>query len=178
MSCGGRRALQLAAFHPERVLGVFAIAAAVARLTPAHEHRRGSSPSTTSSRPTRAGPRRNRHYRERDYRGYLEFFFGECFPEPHSTKVIEDAVAYGLDTTPEVLIKTECDVGYADRAGAEELCRAVQCPVLLVHGDRRPGSPPLHRSERVAELTGGRLVTHRRRRALPPGPRPRGSSTG
>jgi hypothetical protein len=94
----------------------------------------------------------------RDYRGYLEFFFGECFPEPHSTKAIEDAVAYGLDTTPEVLLKTECDVGYADRAGAEELCRAVQCPVLLVHGtDDR--ITPFHRSERVAELTGGRLVT-------------------
>ena len=42
----------------------------------------------------------NRHYWLRDYRGFLEFFFGEIFPEPHSTKQIEDCVAWGLDTTP------------------------------------------------------------------------------
>ena len=43
----------------------------------------------------------NRHYWLRDYRGFLEFFFGEMFPEPHSTKQIEDGVAWGLDTDAE-----------------------------------------------------------------------------
>ena len=34
----------------------------------------------------------------RDYRGFLEFFFGKCFNEPHSTKQIEDCVNWGLET--------------------------------------------------------------------------------
>ena len=34
---------------------------------------------------------------------FLWFFFGMCFPEPRSTKPIEDCVAWGLDTVPEVL---------------------------------------------------------------------------
>jgi hypothetical protein len=31
----------------------------------------------------------NRHYWRRDWRGYLEWFFSQCFTEPHSTKQIE-----------------------------------------------------------------------------------------
>ena len=45
----------------------------------------------------------NRHYWRRDYRGFLEFFFGQVFTEPHSTKQIEDCVGWALDTTPETL---------------------------------------------------------------------------
>ena len=48
----------------------------------------------------------NRHAWQRDYRRFLEFFFSECFPEPHSTKPREDCVAWGLETTPEVLADT------------------------------------------------------------------------
>ncbi|MDQ3769574.1 MAG: hypothetical protein M3370_08890 [Actinomycetota bacterium] len=39
----------------------------------------------------------NRHYRSRDFGGYLEFFFDRCYPEPHSTKQREDTVAWGLE---------------------------------------------------------------------------------
>ena len=42
----------------------------------------------------------NRHHWERDFRDYLEFFFGRCFSEPHSTKQFEDSVAWALETTP------------------------------------------------------------------------------
>ena len=48
----------------------------------------------------------NRHYWLRDYKGFLEFFFAEAFPEPHSTKQIEDSVSWALETTPETLIDT------------------------------------------------------------------------
>ena len=40
----------------------------------------------------------NRHYWLRDYAEFLEFFFAKMFTEPHSTKQIEDCVAWGLDT--------------------------------------------------------------------------------
>jgi pimeloyl-ACP methyl ester carboxylesterase len=45
----------------------------------------------------------NARYWERDYRGFLQFFFPQVFTEPHSTKPIEDGVMWGLDTTPETL---------------------------------------------------------------------------
>ena len=48
----------------------------------------------------------NRHYWLRDYRGFVEFFFGECFTEPHSTKQIEDCIGWGLETDPETLADT------------------------------------------------------------------------
>ena len=48
----------------------------------------------------------NAHYWRRDFRGFLEFFFSQCLPEPHSTKQIEDCVGWGLDTDPETLIAT------------------------------------------------------------------------
>ena len=38
-----------------------------------------------------------------DYRGFLEFFFSNVFPEAHSTKQIEDSIGWGLETTAEVL---------------------------------------------------------------------------
>jgi hypothetical protein len=42
----------------------------------------------------------NRHYMLRDWPGHLEFFFGEMFPEPHSTKQREDCVGWAMETTP------------------------------------------------------------------------------
>ena len=35
-----------------------------------------------------------------DYRGFLEFFFAQMFTEPHSTKQIEDCVAWGWTRRP------------------------------------------------------------------------------
>ena len=37
-------------------------------------------------------------------RGFAEWFSGDAFTEPHSTKQIEDAVGWGLETDPETLI--------------------------------------------------------------------------
>ncbi len=80
------------------------------------------------------------------------------YNEPHSSKQIDDCVAWGLDTTPETLLLTECVPPFADRTAAESMCRAVRAPVLVVHGDQDQITP-WHRGARVAELTGGRLVT-------------------
>ena len=49
----------------------------------------------------------NIHFWRRDYRAYLEHFFAEAFPEPHSTKQIEDGVGWGLDTDAETLAATQ-----------------------------------------------------------------------
>jgi predicted glycosyltransferase len=76
------------------------------------------------------------------------------FPEPHSTKPIEDGVGWGLETTGETLVLT---YGGLEAGEARELARRVRCPVLVVHGDR-DGMSDVSRGIALAEHTGGRLV--------------------
>ncbi len=156
LSCGGRYALVLAAVHPERVAGVVAIAPSLPTLTPPHPWRTEHDFEAPLEE-YRDWAKNNRHYWLENYRGFLEFFFSELHNEPHSTKQIEDLVAWGLDTTPETLLLTECVQWFEDREGAEALCRSVRAPVLVINGDRDRISPP-ERGERLAELTGGRRV--------------------
>jgi pimeloyl-ACP methyl ester carboxylesterase/predicted glycosyltransferase len=158
MSMGGLRAALLAAEHPQRVDGVFLIDATIPLLAPGPpgrprfgfddelEHYEGWA-------------KFNRHYWQADYQGFLEFFFGQVFVEPHSTKQIEDCVAWGLDTTPETLVLTidGGDSGLPDKQAVEALCRRIRCPVSVIHGTGDQ-VVPLARGERLAELTGGELV--------------------
>src|SRR5712692_10090297 len=48
--------------------------------------------------------KRNAHFWRAHCREWLEFFFGEFFCEPHSTKAFDDGVSWGLETTPETLV--------------------------------------------------------------------------
>jgi pimeloyl-ACP methyl ester carboxylesterase/predicted glycosyltransferase len=98
----------------------------------------------------------NAGYWRAHYREFLEFFFAEASMEPHSTKQREDAVAWGLETTPEILIAT-IDEGRCRTPLADLLAR-VRCPTLLVHGteDR---VRPIALSERAhAAIAGSVLV--------------------
>jgi predicted glycosyltransferase len=82
------------------------------------------------------------------------------FPEPHSTKQIEDCVGWGGETTPRTLVDTAAGRMGLEGAVAvplEELCARVHCPVLVVHGTSDEISAP-QVGERLAELTGGSLV--------------------
>ncbi len=156
LSRGGRYALELAAAHPARVRAVVAISPAVPHLTEESGWRERADFDAVLD--TGEGwAKDNRHYWDRDFRGFVEFFFGQALPEPHSSKALEDAIAWGLDTTPEVLAMTRAEQGFADRESAEALCRSVSCPVVVVQGSEDQLVPP-ERGARVAELTGGRLV--------------------
>ena len=158
LSMGGLRALLLAAGHPGRVDGVFLIDATIPLLTPAPPER--DAFGFDDERDDYEGwAKYNRHYWLRDHRGFLEFFFGQVFPEPHSTKQIEDCVAWGLDTTPETLILTidGSNSGLADKEAVEQLCRSIRSPVCVIHGSR-DAIVPFARGERVAELTGAEFV--------------------
>ena len=46
-------------------------------------------------------------YWRRDWPGFVDFFMERVFPEPHSTKQLEDMVGWGLETDPETMIKTQ-----------------------------------------------------------------------
>ena len=150
LSVGGRHALQLAAWHPERAAGVVAIGAALPWPMP---------PGFDEARDTYEGwGKANRHYWLADYRGWVEFFMLQVFTEPHSTKPHEDGVAWGLETTAETLLLTVPAVGEPAAADAEAICRQVRCPVLIVHGDQ-DGIVPYDTGVALARWTGGQMVT-------------------
>jgi pimeloyl-ACP methyl ester carboxylesterase/predicted glycosyltransferase len=155
-SCGGRWGIELAGRHPERVLGLVAIAPALP--TAPRPQIRTSFPFDTVPDTDDGWAKYTRHYWRKDYRGFLEFFFGEMACEPHSTRVIEDCVGWGLDIGEPTLELTEDAPQIASRAEAIAACEAVQCPVLVLSGDndRITG---LARAEAAARHTGGELVT-------------------
>jgi pimeloyl-ACP methyl ester carboxylesterase len=150
VSMGGRHALQLAAWYPERAAGVVAIGAALPWPIP---------PDFTEPKESYEGwDKANMHYWLADYRGWVEFFMSQVFTEPHSTKQREDGLAWGLDTTAETLLLTAPGLGAATAAEAEAVCRQVRCPVLIVHGDQ-DGVVPYETGVALARWTGGQMVT-------------------
>lgn len=150
------RAIQLAAAKPERVLGIVAFATGVPLLSPPHPWR--VQWSFDDDLPTDEGwAKVNRHYYRRDYPGFARFFFGEITSEPHSTKQIEDAVEWAVEGSVDAMIADADVENVTNLAAVEATCRAVRCPMLLVHGteDR---CQPISRSRRLAALTGAPLV--------------------
>jgi pimeloyl-ACP methyl ester carboxylesterase len=153
-SLGTPRGLLLAAEHPERVAGLVFVGA---------QYPGGGEPLPERVMPwedeldTDEGwAKYNRHYWLRDWPGFVEFFFGRLFSEPHSTKEIEDCVGWAHETTAETLIAAHHGAK-PDADEARELVRRVRCPVLVVHGtDDRIASPT--RAHALAEHTGGELV--------------------
>ncbi len=156
LSAGAQWASLLAAEHPERVSGAVFIGPSVWLASP-HEER--TVHSFTEPLDTDEGwAKENVHYWLRDYRGFLEFFFGRAFTEPHSTKQIEDCVGWGLDTTPETLADTRLALTRGSPDAFREAYARVRCPVLVIHGTDDAISPH-ERGVAMAEITGGRLVT-------------------
>jgi len=95
------------------------------------------------------------HWRE-DYSEFAEWFISRGFPEPHSTKGIEDGVGWALETDPETLIATAYGEFHRDRRTLRTLARNLQFPVLVVHGDRDKIAPPRD-GRALARLGNGRV---------------------
>ena len=105
---GAQWALWLMANRPERLLGSVFIGPAIdLELRDGDVEDTFDEPYTS----TEGWARYNRYYWLDHYQDFLEFFFAQCFSEAHSTKQVEDAVGWGLETSPEVLI--------AEHAGPE-----------------------------------------------------------
>jgi pimeloyl-ACP methyl ester carboxylesterase/predicted glycosyltransferase len=157
MSNGGMFGVALATAAPDRVSGLVAITPALSTLAPRHPERRVSF--TEPLEGTDGWSKVNLHYWRRgpaEYRDFLEFFFGRVFSEPHSTKQIEDCVGWGLEIDVETL--TAASLGPDSSPVDAERCARVRCPVLVIHGDDDRVVPHAV-GARLAELTGGRLVT-------------------
>jgi pimeloyl-ACP methyl ester carboxylesterase len=153
LSMGAQWGLWLMANRRQRVLGSVFIGPSLA-LGPGYQDR--EQPFKEPYTSTVGWARYNRHYWLDHYRDFLEFFFSQCFTEPHSTKPIEDSVGWGLETAAEVLI-AESNAPWVDEATLRGWCAAGRCPVLVVHGDEDQISP-LRRGRALAEATGGALV--------------------
>ncbi len=151
--------IRFAAAHPERVVGLIAIAPGVPNLVPPHAHRVQYSFDHVLDT-DQGWAKQNRHYWRRDFRGYIEFHSREVMvPEPHSTKLYDDCVEWGLDVGPEaLLLYWEARNQPATKEEAEDLCRGLRCPVLIIHSDRDMCQPHAG-AERLAEITDGGPVT-------------------
>jgi pimeloyl-ACP methyl ester carboxylesterase len=155
VSRGGRWAVELAAARPERALGVVLIDPAIRFVAPPHPGR--VYPFDEELDTDEGWAKYNRYYWLRAYRDFLQFFAEEVFPEPHSTKQIEDMVGWGLETTAETLVLTQLGSQPASLEEMEAILGRVRCPVLVVHGDDDRLRPHAIGAA-VAELTGGTLV--------------------
>jgi pimeloyl-ACP methyl ester carboxylesterase/predicted glycosyltransferase len=156
LSLGSQRALILAGEHAERVRGLVLVGPLLdVGLQPKAE-RKAAGHFTHDHGVDEGWARYNAHSWRRDYPGFAEFFFGQVFPEPHSTKQFEDCVGWALQTDADTLIAAE--VPELTEARVRELCAAVRCPVLVLHGDQ-DAIVPHAVGARAAQLTGGELLT-------------------
>jgi pimeloyl-ACP methyl ester carboxylesterase len=154
-SMGGQRGLILAAEHPHRVDGaVFIGPSYVGGGEPVAE--RAAVDFDKEYETYEGWAKHNRHYWLSDYADWLEFFVRRMFAEPHSTKPIEDGIAWGLETDAETLIATY-DAPSLTPEDSRALASRVRCPVLVIHGDN-DGQSSLSRGAALAEHTGGDLV--------------------
>jgi pimeloyl-ACP methyl ester carboxylesterase len=155
LSMGAGRALLLATEHPDRVAGAIFIGPSL-HLEPPNPGERDTFMDHLAS--DDGWNRYNAQYWRRDYRGFLEFFFGMCLTEPHSTKAIEDMIGWGLETDPETLILTHTAPGIGDRDDILARIDRMRCPVLVIHGSDDAIRPLAH-GEELARRSGGRLIT-------------------
>jgi pimeloyl-ACP methyl ester carboxylesterase len=155
-SCGALWGTVLAADHPDRVRGTVFIGPSVP-LALGHPER--NVHSFEDRLDTEDGwAKYNRHYWLEHYEEFLEYFFGKMFSEPHSTKQIEDCVAWGLEIGPERLIEAHEALELCGTERFRDVCARVRCPVLVVHGDE-DALHPVARGAALTEATGGSLVT-------------------
>ena len=150
VSAGGRWGVKVAAEHPERVTHLVLVSP-VLRMGPPPEYiqRFWEVPSEYEGI-----QKYNAAYWRRDYPDFLRFWAERTVPEPHSTRQHEDSIAWGLETTPEILIATVAEGAFA---GAELLGR-IRCPTLILHGSEDPGLSREGAQEVRRAIAGAQLI--------------------
>ena len=123
-SMGTQRAVRLAADHPDRVEGVLFVGPS----TPL-----GPLPHADVVTTLLAG----------EQQPFLRVFFEHAFPEPHSSKPLEDGLAWGSQTTMQALHDSRLG-NLTDPQEFRALARRVQCPVVVVQGTDDDITSPEH----------------------------------
>jgi pimeloyl-ACP methyl ester carboxylesterase len=147
LSSAGRVIVAFAAERPERVRGIVLICPG----SPFGVASSGVEVPFEEPLPDDTGwNKENVHFWRRDFRAYLEHFFAEAFPEPHSTKQREDGVRWGLDTDPETLAATVRAPSVIDGDAFRAMCSGIACPTLVIQGT----------DERISHVTQGAGLAH------------------
>jgi pimeloyl-ACP methyl ester carboxylesterase/predicted glycosyltransferase len=159
VSLGALYGLHFATRHPDRALGALMLGPTIAFVPPDAE--RPGLHWDTELDAYEGWAKYNRYYWLSNWRGFLEFFVAQIFSEPHSTKQIEDGVAYGLDTAPEVIVAAQTSShNLVDRSNVERMLDGLRCPVVVAHGTD-DHIIPFERGANVAALAGGDFVEFR-----------------
>ncbi|HEY2650794.1 MAG TPA: alpha/beta fold hydrolase [Solirubrobacteraceae bacterium] len=156
--CGAGDDLMLAVEHPQRVAGLVLIAPDLLLSDdPAEEE--GPYPFDEEPQTLDGWAKWNRHYWLREWPGFLEFFVTETFTEPHSTKQIEDAIGWGLQTDPETITRGMDAEWPNDRENALRLCAQVRCPTLVIQGSQDAVVGPARGAAVAEAIPHARLIT-------------------
>ena len=167
LSRGAQRALLLAGDHPERVAGLVFVGPMfpVSRVRSLHwrvlNHPRTASFAQKRPLTTRGWGKVNPYYwTHGGYADFVQWWAERMLPEPHSTKQIEDAVAWSHDTDGARLAASAVGRFAAPVTRREqiELSERVRCPVLVIHGTKDRITPYAD-GKALAKITGGRLET-------------------
>ncbi len=157
LSFGGMIACVLAAHYPERVKAAVLVGT-LATIGPNYPYMAPKHFYAARER-FEGWDKFNRAYWHTNYPDFAEHFIRHIFPEPHSTKQIEDGVHWAGDTTGPVLAKTvEARTILPGFDISEAMYRKIGCPMLMIHGDNDQ-IQPYERAKLVAEITGAELVT-------------------
>ncbi len=140
LSRGAERSLHLAASHPERVDKLVFIAPGLP-LPPATPRLKAMQEFSEPREEYVGWGKWNRHYWLEHYDDFLEFFFSQCFTEPHSTKQREDCVGWGLETDAETLVATQLAPRLAGRGECARAARPHRLPGARHPRKRRRRAP-------------------------------------
>jgi pimeloyl-ACP methyl ester carboxylesterase/predicted glycosyltransferase len=161
--CGsGWQACLVAAQAPERVVGIVTLAANVPELAPMHPWRAEFDrigPLDVESHQGWAKDNVAYWWQGPEaYRDYLEFFASQIIPEPHRSKLYEDFVEWGLESSVGVREAERLSPSaYGSPEQAIDVLRRVRCPVLAIYGEQDRCTPN-DKSLRLAEHLDARLV--------------------
>jgi pimeloyl-ACP methyl ester carboxylesterase len=157
LSLGAAYSVRFASLHPDRVLGLVLIGSSIP-LTPPHPERAAVLEGKFDPYPPdpQGWQKYNVAYWHNHYQDFVEFFFEQCFNEPHSTKPREDAVEWGLETVPEVLEAEARKPLWQGEPAA--IFDDFDCPVLVIHGTKDRISPHQVAVE-AARLSDGALLS-------------------
>ena len=105
--------------------------------------RRDHVPWAARCPPPRVGEVQPRYWLDGGYDDFLRFFFGQMFTEPHSTKQLEDCVAWGHEISPQTLVDVTAGrlAATARSAPTRGVCARVTQPGDGGPRRRRPGTP-------------------------------------
>ncbi|HEY2766683.1 MAG TPA: alpha/beta fold hydrolase [Solirubrobacteraceae bacterium] len=162
LSTGAQYQLELARLAPERVVGATFIGP-LFPYTPSHysillSPRAFAFALRSPVHVFRWWGRVSPVYWRADYPGFVKWWVSRCCSTPHSTKGIEDATGWMLETDPETMIASVQWDYLRDRRTLRERARNLRCPTLVIHGEHDKVVPP--RDGRIlARLTGGKLAT-------------------